>query len=176
MPAANVGTRWTSGKLVFYDKATKTTIAEIDGTNLSFDVVAGAAFKVGGQAVTLGSFFDVTVATAAIKADNSVSNIVVPAITGKQFYPIFAAMQAAGSAGGATTIRLVESTAAGVVLSHVVADMTSTTWVGPTGGTVVTTLLNTALTISQGIKIVDVAANSLTTTTAVRCIVAGYYI
>jgi len=147
---------------------------------------AVSSFAIGGVTVTasaaelnlldgisaVSSFFDHTVTTAEVKA----GHVVVPAITGKQFFPTFAAMVATGDVTTATVISLVESTTAGVVLSHVAADMTDGTWVGPTGGTVVTTKLNTALTVSEGIKIVDTAANSLTVTTAIRVIVAGYYI
>jgi hypothetical protein len=123
-----------------------------------------------------GGFFDKTFTTAVIKAQNHTANLIVPGITGKKFYAVFAAMCAAGSVTTATTIRLVETSVAGVVLSHVAADMTDGAWVGPTGGTPVITNLNTALPISAGIEIVDVAANSLTVTTAIRVIVAGYYI
>ena len=152
--------------------------------SLTATTAAITTLTLGGTAITataaqlngVCTLFDVTVGTAAIKADNSVANLVVPPVAGKQFFPVYAAMQAAGSVTTATTIRLVESTTAGVVLSHVAADMTSATWVSVTGGTVVTTKLNTALTVSEGIKVVDVTANTLTVTTAVRCIVAGYYI
>jgi hypothetical protein len=120
--------------------------------------------------------FDLTFTTAVIKAQNHTANLLVPGITGKVFYPTFAAMCAAGSVTTATTIRLVETSAAGVVLSHVAADMTNGTWVGPTGGTVVTTLLGAALPSGAGIEIVDVAANSLTVTTAIRAVVFGYYV
>jgi hypothetical protein len=154
---------------------------------------AVTTFAIGGVTVTLtaaemntlhslglsgtGGFFDQSFTTAVIKAQNGVANILVPAITGKQFFATFAAMVAlGGNAGGATTVRLVESTSAGVVLSHVVADMTTGTWVSVTGGTVVITKLNTPLVISEGIAIVDVAANSLTTCTSVRAVVAGYYL
>jgi len=150
---------------------------------------AESSFAIGGVTVALtaaemntlhalglsgtGGFFDHTVTAAEVKACN---HIVVPAITGKQFFPIFAAMQAAGSVTTSTVITLREQTSHGVVLSHIAADMTDTTWVGPTGGTPVITLLNTALTVSEGIEIADTAANSLTVTTAIRVIVAGYYI
>lgn len=123
-----------------------------------------------------GGFFDNTFTTAVIKAQNHTANLIVPGITGKQFFATFAAMCAAGSVTTATTIRLVETSAAGIVLSHVAADMTSATWVGPTGGTVVITNLNLALPVSAGIEIVDVTANTLTVTTAIRVVVAGYYI
>src|SRR5665648_539990 len=109
-----------------------------------------------------GGFFDHLVTVAEVKA----GHIVVPLITGKQFFPTFAAMVATGSVTTSTVISLVESTTAGVVLSHVAADMADGVWAGPTGGTVVTTKLNTALTVSEGIQIVDTAANSLTVTTA----------
>jgi len=150
---------------------------------------AVSSFAIGGTTVTLtaaemnilhnlglsgtGGFFDHTVTAAEVKACN---HIVVPLITGKQFFPIFAAMCAAGAVTTSTHIRLVESTTGGIVLGHVAADMGDAVWVGPTGGTVDITKLNTALTVSEGIKIIDVAANSLTVTTAIRVIVAGYYI
>jgi hypothetical protein len=151
---------------------------------------AVSSFAIGGVTVTataaelnlldgigaVASIFDHTFTTAEIKAQNGVSNLLVPAIAGKQFFPVYAAMCAAGSVTTSTTIRLVESTSAGVVLSHIAADMTDGVWVGPTGGTVVITKLNSALTISEGITIIDAAANSLTVTTAIRAIVAGYYI
>lgn len=120
--------------------------------------------------------YDQTFTTAVIKAQNHTTNLLVPKITGKQFYCTFAAMCAAGSVTTATTIRLVETSAAGVVLSHVAADMTDGTWVGPTGGTVVVTNMNTALPSGAGIEIVDVTANTLTVTTAIRAVVFGYYI
>jgi hypothetical protein len=85
-------------------------------------------------------------------------------------------MVATGAVTTSTTIRLVDTSTSGVVLSHVAADMGDGVWVGNTGGTVVTTKLDTDLTISEGIKIVDVAANSLTVCTAIRVIVAGYYV
>ena len=119
------------------------------------------------------SFFDHVVTAAEVKACN---HVVVPAIAGKQFFPTFAAMVATGDVTTSTVITLKESTSGGVVLSHVAADMTSGTWAGPTGGAAVTTRLNTALTVGEGIIIADTAANSLTVTTAIRVIVAGYYV
>ena len=119
------------------------------------------------------SFFDVTATATEVKSG---TKIVVPAVTGKQFYPTFAAMQAAGSVTTATGIRIQESTSAGVVLGHLAGDMTSTTWVGPTGGTPTITKLNTACTVSEGLVVCDYTLNTLTVTTAIRCIVAGYYI
>jgi hypothetical protein len=120
--------------------------------------------------------YDATFTTAVIKAQNHTTNLLVPKITGRQFFATFAAMCAAGSVTTATTIRLVETSAAGVVLSHVAADMTDGTWVGPTGGTVVITNMNTALPSGAGIEIVDVTANTLTVTTAIRAVVFGYYL
>ena len=116
------------------------------------------------------SWFDVTLSTSQVNAGTS---IVVPAITGKQFYPTFAAMSATGTPTVATVLSLIKS-GGGVVLSHVIADLTSGLWAGPTGGTVVTTLLNTALTVSTGI--VATSTGTLTTTTAMRYVVSGYYI
>jgi hypothetical protein len=116
------------------------------------------------------SWFDVTLTTAQVNAGTSV---VVPGIAGKQFYPTFAAMSATGTPTVATVLSLIKS-GGGVVLSHAVADLTSGLWAGPTGGTVVTTLLNTALTAATGI--VATSAGTLTTTTAMRYVVAGYYI
>ena len=118
-------------------------------------------------------FFDVTATATEVKSG---TKVVVPAVASKQFYPTFAAMQATGAVTTATGIRLQESTTAGVVLGHIAADMTSLAWVGPTGGTPTITKLNTALTVSEGIVIVDYTLNTLTVTTAIRAIVAGYYI
>lgn len=52
MPATNIGTKWSSGKLVFFDKATGTSVAEVDGPNLAFDILSGSALKLAGTAVT----------------------------------------------------------------------------------------------------------------------------
>lgn len=119
------------------------------------------------------SFFDHTVTAAEVKACN---HVVVPGIALKQFFPTFAAMVATGDVTTSTVITLQESTSSGVVLSHVAADMASGVWAGPTGGTVVTTKLNTALVVGEGIIIADTAPNSLTVCTAIRVIVAGYYV
>jgi len=148
-------------------------VLAIDGTTVTLTAAEMNALHDLGLAGA-GGFFDVSIAVAAINTDNGVSNLVVPAITGKQFFPTFAAMVAAGSVTTATVISLTEETTDGVVLSHVAADMASGVWAGPTGGTVVTTKLNTALTVSEGIKIV--ATGNLTVTTAIRVIVAGYYL
>ena len=56
------------------------------------------------------------------------------------------------------------------------ADLADGAWCGPTGGTPTVTKLNTDLTRGEGVKIVDVAANSLTVTTAISVFVAGYYV
>jgi len=119
------------------------------------------------------NYFDHTVTAAEVKACN---HVIVPGITGKQFFPTFAAMVATGAVTTSTHITLAESVSAGVVLSHVAADMGDGVWAGPTGGTVVTTKLNTALTVDEGIIIKDTAPNSLTITTAIRVIVGGYYV
>ena len=157
-----------------------TALATLNVTTLS---LGGTAITATADEINLldgisavAGLYDHTFTTAEIKAQNGTTNLLVPGITGKQFFPVFAAMCAAGDVTTATTIRLVESTTAGVVLSHVAADMTDGTWVSVTGGTVVTTLLNTALTVDEGITIVDVTADTLTVTTAIRAIVAGYYI
>jgi len=148
------------------------------------------ALKLGGVAVTstaaelnlldgisaVAGLYDKTLTTAQINTNNSVTNLVVPPVTGKQFFPVFGAWVCAGSPSVSTVMQLVESTTAGVIISHVVADCGSGVWAGPSGGTVVTTLLNTALTVSEGVKFTVTANGSLATTTAVRCIVAGYYI
>jgi hypothetical protein len=116
------------------------------------------------------SYFDVTLTTTQVNAGTS---FVVPAVTGKQFYPVFAAMSCTGTPSVASVLSLIQDPS-GVVLSHVVADLATTLWAGPTGGTVVTTLLNTALTVSKGI--LATSTGTLTTTTAVRYIVCGYYL
>jgi len=116
------------------------------------------------------SWFDVTLTTAQVNAGTSV---VVPGIAGKQFFPTFAAMSATGTPTVATVLSLIKA-GGGVVLSHVVADLTTGLWAGPTGGTVVTTLLNTALTAAAGI--LATSTGTLTTTTAMRYVVAGYHL
>jgi hypothetical protein len=176
----------SEAELTVLDAVTKGTAAAnkavVLGATGKIDTIDVTSLKLGGVAVTASAaqlnalteplFVDHVVTVAEVKA----GHVVVPAIAGKQFYPTFAAMVATGSVTTSTVISLVESTSAGVVLSHVAADMASGVWAGPTGGTVVTTLLNTALTIGEGIKIVDTAPNSLTVTTAIRVIVSGYYI
>lgn len=117
-------------------------------------------------------YFDHAVTTAEVK----VGHVVVPAITGRKFHPTFACMVATGAVTTSTHIRLVETTSGGIVLGHVAADMGDGVWVGPTGGTVDITKLNADLVVSEGIKIIDVVANSLTVTTAIRVVVAGYYV
>ena len=147
---------------------TSSGISNADLVKLHAITASAAAIN----ALVFPLFFDHLVTVTEVKA----GHVVVPGIALKQFFPTFAAMVATGSVTTSTIISLEESTSAGVVLSHVAADMTSGVWAGPTGGTVVSTLLNTALTVGEGIKIVDTAANSLTVTTAIRVIVAGYYI
>ena len=120
-----------------------------------------------------GGFFDHTLTAAEVKACN---HVVVPGITGKQFFPTFAAMCATGSVTTATVISLLESTTLGVVMSNTAATMTNLNWVGPTSAGAVITKLNTALGVDEGIIVKDTANNSLTVTTAIRVVVAGYYI
>lgn len=118
-------------------------------------------------------YFDVTATTAQVKAG---TKVIVPAKVGRKFHPKIAIMVATGAVTTSTAIRLVESTSGGIILGHVAADMGDGVWVGDTGGTPTTTKLDADLVISEGIVIKDVAANSLTVTTAIRVIVAGYYV
>jgi len=148
------------------------TTASITTLTLGGTAITATAAQLNGVC----TLFDKTLTTSVINTNNSTTNIVVPAIAGKQFFPVFGAWVCAGTPSVSTVMQLVESTAAGVVISHVVADCATGVWAGPSGGTVVTTLLNTALTVSEGVKFTVTANGSLATTTAVRCIVAGYYI
>lgn len=115
--------------------------------------------------------------TATVAQVNAGTFVVVPAVTGKSFYPITAMMRAqGGNAGTATLIRLVEETSSGVVLSHVIADMTSGTWVGRTGGTSVATLLDNLPLVAAKAILLDKTGGALDTCTHVRAVVAGFYV
>jgi hypothetical protein len=116
--------------------------------------------------------FDVTLTTADVNAGTSV---IVPGVTGKSFLPMFAAFKCAGAASGATLLRLVEETSSGVVLSHVVADCTDGAWVGRTGGTPVSTLMDKPLVSGKDI-LADKTGSALATTTEVRYLVMGVYV
>lgn len=121
----------------------------------------------------LPQVFDVVATTAEVNAG---TKVIVPVVSGKSFWPIIAAMQAVGgNASGATLVRLVEQTSSGVVLSHVVADMTAGTWVGITGGTVVATLMDKPLVADKAI-LIDKTGVDLATCTAVRAVVVGSYV
>ena len=85
-------------------------------------------------------------------------------------------MQAIGSdPAGATLIELVQETSGAVVMSHAVADFASNAWVGKTGGTVVTTKLDTPLDANKAILMAK-TGNALTTVTSVRAVVVGFYV
>jgi hypothetical protein len=132
-----------------------------------------AAVDAGVEAQIAMTVFDVTATLAEVNAG---TKVIVPAVSDKSFWPVLAAMQAiGGAAADATLIRLIEETSSGVVLSHVVADMTENTWVGATGGTVVATLLDKPLVANKAI-LIDKTGSALTTCTHVRAVVMGYYI
>ena len=59
-------------------------------------------------------YFPHTVTATEVKA----GHVVVPAVAGRKFHPVFAAMGATGSVTTSTAIRLVETTTAGIVLGH----------------------------------------------------------
>jgi hypothetical protein len=83
-----------------------------------------------------------------------------------------------GNAANATTVELTEETAGTVFMSHVVADMTSGTWVGTVGGTVVITGMTAGGLTSAANKALVLSATGgtgLDTCTGVDVIVVGYY-
>ena len=131
---------------------------------------AEAVWTLGGGA----TFFNVNLSTAVINTNNGTTNVVVPALTARQFMPVFAALCTTGTPTVCTTIQIVEATSGNVVLSHVIADLATTVWAGPTGGTVVTTYLNQATTANRALLLT--ATGTLTTTTFVRAVVAGFYL
>lgn len=169
-------------------------------TGKSLDIESGASLKIAGTALTItaaevnalhsagltaanlaalkaGTFaplvFDVTATLAEVNAG---TKVIVPSVADKQFLPTDVWMQATGgNAGAATLVRLIEETSSGVILSHVIADMTQNTWVGKTGGTVVTTLLGSPLVAAKAI-LIDKTGAALTTCTSVRAIVTGFYV
>jgi hypothetical protein len=98
----------------------------------------------------------------------------VPAIAGKQFYPLFAAFVSHTSAADSTLVRLVED-GGGVVMSHAIADLADGVWASITGGVVVTTLLNTALTANKAI-LINATVAPLTGTVTMDVVVCGYYL
>ena len=120
--------------------------------------------------------WDVTCTLAAV---NALTANVVPGVTGYKFTPVTAQFMCLTTHGaGPTTVLLFEEgTIGSVVLSHVIADMDADTWVGRTGGTAVSTLLNNLpLTVSKGVNLGVAGGTALITSHAVRAIVSGYYI
>jgi hypothetical protein len=120
------------------------------------------------------TYFNVNLSTAVINTNNGTTNVVVPAISGRQFMPVFAALCCTGTPTVCTTVQLVEGTSGNVILSHVIADLATTVWAGPTGGTVVTTYLGAATTANRPLLIT--ATGTLTTTTFVRGVVCGFFL
>lgn len=156
----------------------------------TIDIEAGGTLKVAGvtltpsaadynalpgivAATTALKVFSVTATTAEVNAG---TKVIVPAVAGKQFLPLDVWMQAlGGNAADATLVRLVEETSSAVVMSHVIADMTEDTWVGKTGGTVVTTALGFPLVAAKAI-LIDKTGSALATCTHVRAVVVGCYV
>lgn len=139
--------------------------------------------KIGGVAVTATPAelnaaaavllkFDAVLTVAQVEAGTTA---IVPAVTGKQFVPTLVAWKAVGSAAGATLIQVVVETSGVVVLSHVVADCTDGVWVGETGGTVVATGMRFPAQSGKKLLVGKTGA-ALTTTTALRVLVEGFYV
>jgi hypothetical protein len=183
------------------------TLAEVDvlqdvtpGTTAAGKVVTTAAgtnkvaalditdLKIGGTSVgSTAAQLDAAVAgtpliyrtnhlTAAVEAGGAV---VVPAVAGKKFKVLDLMMRAnGGNAANATTIEITEESAGTVFLSHVVADMTSGTWVHQVGGTVVITGMTAGGltgTANKGLHLSATGGAGLDTCTSVDVIVTGYY-
>jgi len=118
--------------------------------------------------------FDVTLTVAEANGTAQGGTVIVPGIAGKSFVPTHAAFCCTGSAGGATLIRIADEDG-NVVLSHVVADCTDGAWVSHTGGTPVITKMNFPTATGKGLKLQPTVAD-ITTTTAIRALVEGYYV
>jgi hypothetical protein len=65
MPAANVKSRWTAGKLEFYDAISGTTLFSLDGPNLKALIPAGSTLDASAATILLAAN---AIATAAIAA------------------------------------------------------------------------------------------------------------
>jgi hypothetical protein len=128
------------------------------------------------QVDTRIGIWDTTITLAQANA----GAVIVPNKTGYYFVPISARFKAiGGNATGPTTLVLYETGTIGtVVLSHVTADCTSGTWVGPTGGTAVATYLNVLplATVAKGVSFGVAGGSALSVCTHVRCSVAGYWL
>ncbi len=114
--------------------------------------------------------------TATLEDLNAGTKVIVPGVADTTFVVLDAWMQAIGGAVGACTlVRLIEETSSAVILSHVRADMTQNTWVGKTGGTVVTTAMGFPLVANKDI-LLDKTGSAADTVTHVRVVVHGFYI
>lgn len=193
---AEVSVTATAAELNYNDRAGGVGVAEASktavlGANKNLDEFHTAALYLGAGAGTLvgstAAQIDAAVAgtplvyrtqhlAAAVEAGGAVC---VPAVAGKQFQVLNLCMRAyGGNAANATTIEITEETAGTVFLSHVVADMTSGTWVGQVGGTVVITGMTNGGMTSAANKALVLSATGgtgLDTCTGVDVIVCGYY-
>jgi len=112
-------------------------------------------------------------------AEITAGKIVVPAVTGKQFVCTYNYKRGqGGTCSGPTTIDFQESSTAGVITSHVSADLTATTWRKSVSGdgTVVVTNLRIPLTVSEGVKCIAAGGTANTAMTTMDYVIEGYYI
>lgn len=193
MPIANVGTKWSSGKLVFFDKASGSSIMEIDAANLALDILSGGALKIAGTALTataaeLNALADgipieglqvirANHLAAAITAGTATA---VPAIAGRSFVvlPNGIFMRAVGgNVSGPTTVEVIIETTGTVMESHVTADLTDGAWRGTADGTVVITGITAGGIVTAGKKLLvtDTGGTGFATATSLDTICVGYY-
>jgi hypothetical protein len=112
-------------------------------------------------------------------AQITAGTIVVPAKTGMQFVCTYNYKRGhTGTCSGPTTIDFQESTSAGVITSHVSADLTDAVWRKSVAGdgTVVTTNLRIPLTVSEGVKVIAAGGSANTAMVTMDYIVEGYYV
>ena len=156
--------------------AANTALVNIVGVDASNNVVFGQAPK---NSLSIAVF---SVTTAAIKAGTAV---VIAATTGYKIRVHHFNLLFAGSAATATTIRLSDTNSSQVDVAvipvalaadgdrvtsicHIAANGTLT---GAGASSLVVSNLSTALTVSKGLQIRDVTANTLTGTTAVSGVI-----
>ena len=150
--------------------ATTVSAAELNSLTASGATAAKMAAIMG------GTYGPVVYDTSHTLAQVNAGATCVTAVAGKRFIVQDAWMEAVGADPAACTlIRLVEETSNAVIMSHVVADFASNVVVGKTGGTVVTTKLNTPLVANKAVKI-GVTGDACTTVTSIRVIVIGVYV
>jgi len=115
MAVANVGSKWSSGVLQFFDKATGTILFQIDPTNLNIGVYARGVLAIGSLA---GGSYTMTAAQALVNkilvvtTAHATNKIIAPLINGVEFAVVNSDAATAAIIGGATgsTVSVAPST------------------------------------------------------------------